>query len=538
MKNFPPAVYGIATGMHACVYVNYMLTVVIKVKLNTQNECSFLRALMPVRRRNVKRLLLTLTAIVLVYLLNSLLVGDFLNKIINKSEDFDYTEDDISDIIMKLNSLQVSNKSYSTDSFFIALNYFEQLTCATRNLFSAGGVAENFGAKVVLPFLLHSRLYGIPDLIPDKVIPDKYFDLNTIYDIEKLNKTFNKFTGTHLVDFEEFIYHAPREIVILDFPVYSENHTKEHLGLIFDNAAYAYNLMNSTGIKAFECLHILNPDQLMVQGVELMLRRFTRRLGVKEFVVKQYICIMLSVDVTTEELKRFIGEEPRTIMVTEWRGCAYRSCDIKASRDVVGPFRNRILYQSSHPQLSAKDLILPFNSTIKLTAMDYLHRIRISNPYISVHIRIEKLQRRDLVLNDHTYCCLNLLDKLITSLKEAQYSRTLMISDISEYGSDSCTNVACMQYIRNFNKILTNMGLVHTSFNPKLTGSSESPAFVSLVEMHMLAMGDQLVVVGRGSFKHHIITQFLQSNPTRKVYHICTEQGNVLNEFSSLDRKC
>ena len=521
----------------------YVLTTVIKVKLNPQNECSFLRALMPVnilRRRNVKRLLLTLTAIVLVYLLNNLILGDFLNKIIvNESDkDFDYIEDNISDVITKLTSLQDSNKSYSTDSYFIALNYFEQLTCATRNLFSAGGVAENFGAKVVLPFLLHSRLYGIPDLIPAKVIPDNYFDLNTVYDIEKLNKTFNKFTGTHLVNFEEFIYHAPREIVILDFPVYSENFTKEHLGLMFDSAAYAYDLMNSTGIKAFECLHIINPDQLMVRGVELMLRRFTRRLGVKEFVVKQYICIMLSVDVTTEELKRLIGEEPRTIMVTEWRGCAYRSCNIKASRDAIAPFRNRILYQSSRPQLSAKGFLLPFNSTIKLSAVDYLHRIGMSNPYISVHIRIEKLQRHDLVLNDHTYCCLSLLDKLITSLKETQYGRTLMMSDMGEYGSDSCTNVACMQYIRNFNKILTNMGLVHTSFNPKLTGSSESPAFVSLVEMYMLAMGDQLIVVGRGSFKHHIITQFLQSNPARKVYHICTEQGNVLNEFSSLDRKC
>ena len=515
----------------------------IKVKLNTQNECSFLRALLPVnnfRRRNVKRFLLTFTAIVLVYLLNNLFLRDFLSKIVvNKSdEDFDYIEDDISNIITKLTRPQDSNKSYSNDSFFIALNYFEQLTCATHNLFSAGDVAENFGAKVVLPFLLRSRLYGIPDVIPAKVIPDKYFDLNTIYDIGKLNKSFNKHTGTHLVHFEEFIYRAPREIVMLDFPVYSENHTKEHLGLIFNNAAYAYDLMSSTGVKAFECLHILNPDQLMVEGVELMLRRFTRRLGVKEFVVKQYICMMLSADITTEELRRLIGEEPRTIMVTEWRGCAYRSCNVKASHDVVSPFRNRILYHSAHPQLSAKDLLLPFNDTIRLAAVNYLHRIKISNPYISVHIRIEKLQRHDLVMNEHTYCCLSLLDELMKSLKDTRYSQTVMISDIGEYGSDSCNDVACLQYIRNFHMILANMGLIHTSFNPKLTGSSESPAFVSLVEMYMLAMGDQLVVVGRGSFKHHIITQFLQSNPARKVYHICTEQGNVLNEFTSLDRKC
>ena len=516
----------------------------IKVKLNTRNECALLRALMltinNLRRRHFKKFLLTLIAAVLVYLLNNILFTDFLKKVIvHKSQkDFDYIEDDISSIITKVTIAENTSNSYSNDSFFIALSYFEQLTCATRNLFSAGGVAENFGAKVVIPFLLYSRMYGIPDLIPLKEIPDKYLDLNTIYNIEKLNKTFNKITGTYLVDFEEFIYHAPREIAMLDFPVLSGNYTNKHMGLVFNNAAHVYNLMNHTGIKAFQCMHLLDPDQLVIKGVELMLRTITRRLGVKEFVIKEYICIMISTDVTTDEIKNIISNDPRTIMVTEWRGCAYRSCNVRAPRDIVSQTRNRLLYHSNRPRSYVKDLLLPFNDNIKMTAVDYLHRIKIFKPYISLHIRIEKLQRRNLVINDHTHCCLGLLDTLIKSLKGIELSQILMITDIGKYGSDSCASLACMQYVRKVNAMLASMDLVRTAFNPELTGSSESPAFVSLVEMNMLAMGDRLVVVGSGSFKHHIITEFLQSNPVGKVYHVCTERGNVLNEFSGLDRKC
>ena len=520
--------------------------VVIKVKLNTQKECSLLKAIIPVnqlRRRHVKKFLLTLIAIVLVYLLNNILFGDFLKTVIHKSDkDLNYIEDDVSNLIKhatKITGVQESSDLYSTDSFFIALNYFEQLTCATRNLFSAGNVAQNFKAKVVIPFLLHSRLYGVPDLIPVKEIPDTYFDLSTIYDIEKLNNTFNKITGTYLANFEEFIYHAPREIAVLDFPFVAEDYTDQHLGLIYRDAAYIYNLMNATGIKAFECLHFINQDQLMFRGVELMLRRITRRFGVREFAIKEYICIMPSMEITTDELKQLISEEPRTILISEWRGCAYRSCDIQAPRNaVISPIRNRILYHSARPRSYTKDLLLPFNDSIKSTAMDYLRRIKITDPYVSLHIRIEKLQRLNQAINNHTYCCLDLLKCLMKSLKDRQSGQTLMISDIGDYGTDSCTDIKCMQYVRKVQSMLAGMGLVQTSFNPKLTGSSESPAFVSLVELNMLAMGDRLVVVGAGSFKYQIITRFLQSNPVNRVYHICTEQGNVLNEFSSLDRKC
>ena len=434
-----------------------------------------------------------------------------------------------------LNSTTVISQS-NESSFFMSLSYHEQLTCATHNLLSVGNIAQNLGAKIVTPFLLRSRLYGIPDLISDKEVPDIFYPLHTVYDINQLNVTLNHLSNTYLVDFENFLYNAPREIMMFDF--IRKNVAPKELSLNSGSITELVNLMNSYSYNIFDCSEIVfKHQQSLLEKINLMLRISTRRLGVEEFTIIKYICINPAADITTDELKEHIGPEPRTIMLTQWRGCAYRSCNVKAPRKLVSESRNKILYHSTRRQ--PKDIRLPFNDSIKSTAVNFVNKvIKISNPYISVHIRIEKLQRHDLVINRHTYCCLGLLDNLIKSLKKTHFSQTLTVTDIGEYGSDSCTSTECIQYVRRVHTMLANMGLVHTSYIPKLTGSSESPAFVSLVEMHMLAMGDQLVVVGRGSFKHHIITQFLQSNPARKVYHICTEQGNVLNEFSSLDRKC
>ena len=434
-----------------------------------------------------------------------------------------------------LNSTTVISQSYKS-SFFISLSYHEQLTCATHNLLSAGNIAQNLGAKVVIPFLLRSRLYGIPDLIADKEIPDIFYPLQTVYDINQLNITLNHYSNTYLVDFENFLRNAPREIVMFDF--LHKKVAPKQLTLNSTSVTELVNMMNSHSYNICDCSEfVFKHQEPLLEKINLMLRISTRRLGVEEFTISKYICINPAADVTTDELKGFIGPDPHTIMLTQWRGCAYRSCNVKAPRKVSTESRYKILYHSTFRQ--TKDLRLPFDDTIKSTAVNFVHNIvKISNPYISVHIRIEKLQRHDRVINHHTYCCLGLLDGLIKSLKKTHFSQVLTVTDIGEYGSDSCLSPACMPYVRRVHTMLANMGLVHTSFNPKLTGSSESPAFVSLVEMYMLAIGDQLVVVGTGSFKHHIITQFLQSNPARKVYHICTEQGNVLNEFSSLDREC
>ncbi|XP_065912394.1 uncharacterized protein [Dysidea avara] len=453
-----------------------------------------------------------------------------------------FEDDDISDLFpLSTERFQASkaNTDYrASGNFLVVLNYYEQLTCAIRNLLVFGYVAQNLGAKLVSPYLLHSRLYGIPDLIGKAEIPGEFLPLETVFDVDKLNETLNFNSGSCLVNFENFIRYAPREITIVD-------QVRGHAvgrDLTLDNKHLRaiYNMMNQTKTKAYDCTSHIPWDHWFIQRTHLMLRKYARLFDVQEFKISEYICISTTVDVTTTEIKYLIGPEPRTIVFTQYRGCAYRSCNERSPHTINQPTRNRILYHSNNFKPAPPNQIINslYKSAIKQTALQYLQIIQIDDPFISLHIRIEKLQRVNRVFNKQTECCLQLLQSLIEVLRKQYVDRIMMITDMGEYGSDSCSDLYCIKYVRKFRQRLTTMELEPYSFNPELTNSSKSSAFASLVEMHMLAMGDRLVVMGAGSFKYQVITQFSISNPSNKVYHICTDQGNILNEFSHLGKDC
>ena len=436
-------------------------------------------------------------------------------------------------------SISVSNSTISASelnncgSFVLALKYYEQLTCGTRNLFMLFQLAQNFDAKVVIPFLWTSSLHGIPnDLIYDPTTSTNYYPFSTVYNMHKLNKTFHSASGTYFVTFKVMIKTAPRGIVIID--------TQWSSDYISINTSFTTDM----GLKVFNCKS--NLSSLVAKkanGIKTKLERFTKYFNTAEFMTKAYICISPSVDTTTDEIRKLFGPESSTIIFTQWRGCAYHSCDVNAPRRIGNQYRHRILYHSTDKvqKLGFTDLQLPYNDAVQVDAKRYLQNMKISHPYISIHIRTEKLALVNAQVDGYTDCCLNVLDGLIRSLKHKYPSvnSTVAITDVGKYGSNSCHYQMCLRHAEKVQSKLSSMGLALASFDPIVTRSSKNSAYVSLVEMNMLTMGDLLIVVGKGSFKNQIISEFLRSNPISKVYHVCTEHGNKLNNINSvLDKKC
>ena len=429
--------------------------------------------------------------------------------------------------VLNVNLKDDTNHSNISGSFALALDYYEQLTCATRNLLQLCNIAQNLNARVVTPFLLRSMLHGIPDFNSAK---RHYYPLSTVYDIPKLSETFHTMTGTYLVKFNQFIQHAPRDVVLIDTLDSHEANTK-------------YKIYNHSGLELFNCPNHLSPDQInTAQNVENNLKKHTVVGKVNSFVIKKFICLPRTThDITTDQIKQFIGIEPHTIVFNQWRGCAYHSCDVKAPRNVANSVRHRVLYTSviSQVSLSFKDIILTHNSAIVSSAKAFLNKMSLPSPFISVHIRIEKLAILSRKINGLTQCCMKVLDTLVKSFRQKYGTNHFVtITDIGKYGTIGCTDRACVQHVKIVETALTSMNLTQYKFDPQLTHTSNNPSFVSLVELHVLAMGDRLVVVGHGSFKNQVITQFLTTNGRNKVYQICTENGNILNEFGHLDKKC
>ena len=281
----------------------------------------------------------------------------------------------------------------------------------------------------------------------------------------------------------------------------------------------------------------------ITNGIETKLEKFTKYFNTAEFITKAYICISPSVDTTTDEIRKLFGPESSTIIFTQWRGCAYHSCDVNAPRRIGSNYRHRILYHSTDKvqKLGFTDLQLPYNDAAQVDAKRYLQNMKISHPYISIHIRTEKLAQVNAQVDRYTDCCLSILDGLLGSLKlkYPSVNSTVTITDVGKYGSNACHHQTCLRHANKVQRRLSSMGLALASFDPTVTRSSKNSAYVSLVEMNMLAMGDLLIVMGKGSFKNQIISEFLQSNPVSKVYHVCIEHGNKLNNINSvLDKKC
>ena len=402
-------------------------------------------------------------------------------------------------------------------SFVLALNYYEQLTCATHNLFALFMVAQNLDARVVMPFLWGSLFHGIPNsMIYDPTIKTRYYPLDTVYNMYKLNESFHSVSGTYFVTFKDLIKSAPRDVVMIDTRNFPTEITND--------------------IAKFDCKYLMKETNTVYSK----LSKFTKYFDTKEFILKMHLCISPHVDTTTDEIKRFIGPGPYTIIFTQWRGCSYHSCDIKAPRSFSNHFRHRILYHSVNKVGTLNLDHLPYNETIKVTAKKYLEKIKISAPYISVHVRTEKLAQTNAKVNGYTDCCLSLLGSLLELLKHKEpiTHTTIAVTDVGEYGSTACRDKVCLTHAAKVHRTLTSMGLTLINFDPSVTGTIKSSAYVSLVEMNILAMGDLLIVIGKGSFKQRIVDQFLQSNSVSNVYYICTEHGNVLHDMNSLDKKC
>ena len=175
--------------------------------------------------------------------------------------------------------------------------------------------------------------------------------------------------------------------------------------------------------------------------------------------MKVYICVSPSADITTDEIKGFIGPAPYAIIFTQWRGCAYHSCDIKTPHTFPKSYRHRILYHSTSKTLrfSPASLPIPYNDNIKENARKFIDKINISTPYISVHVRTEKLSLINSKVNGYTDCCLRLLHSLVKVLKQ-KHRNVNSVMTITDISSITCHGLSCKRHAKRVQSMLTLFG--------------------------------------------------------------------------------
>ena len=425
-----------------------------------------------------------------------------------------------------------------SNSYILVLYYFEQMNNALRNLLHLGPIAKELDLKIVEPFVVHSRLYGLPNMLPPNEMPGTFYSLRTLFNIDSVNQSLYSYANTTLASFEDFVYHAPRDVVVVYFV------HKEHSRPRTFHLSYRYlqilKLVTEAEIPIVDCTNEVAHKEQSYGGLASALLNVTAKYGAVDFRIVKFICVAGERDVTTDQLKKQLGLAKKTVVFPEWRGCAYTHCNLEMQRKYMVHSRPKLLYRLKGEKKSSLNLSYVNSNLVMETANFLIDQLNATKgPYVSVYVRMEKLLKRNATLYiDKAYlnCCTSLLRKVLTNLKKKhKLANVLLITDMGKYGSDSCTGGCISAREELLEQIEKENKIKMFDYDPSETPLKiDNGGFAAMVEMEMLAKAKKLITVGPGIFKEQVARLYAKRNAHSSVYTICKEKGlNVLHSLSS-----
>ena len=429
------------------------------------------------------------------------------------------------------------NPSQGDSSYLMALSYHEQLNTAIKyELFSLATVAADWGLKLVEPFVVNSRIYGVKD---KRVVPIVDRDgiptalpLTSLFDVNDLLMDCSNVT---MAPFDIFIRNVPKRITL----VYANSKTHPIKEIIFESSIYnALNLgFKAAGTNIFDCTDVFlsyHRTKFLIESVETSME-FTDRLP----KVDRVVCFNPDVPLHTSKFQSYFGTLQDTVVIfLNWRGCFIFDCSIKSYNRWQQTGECSCPSYSQRPNFSRYRLItrsaltnykkcteqpVPHPKEMIQTANKYLNMVNKSKPLIGIHLRSELLHIDFTLKKCHTHELHTLIWNLLKQHAiESPLEHLLVISDYNQAGSDGCRYGGCEYTAGKILRwIYEEWNVRPTVFQPGLAGTSTNKGYVSLVEMTMLTNVDYLVLLGHGNFQQQLANHFMaKGNPSSALYQI------------------
>ena len=399
----------------------------------------------------------------------------------------------------------------SSRRYVISLSYWEQLVMAARNMFQLVVVANDWGSRVVEPYTINSRLFGLRNFVIKKDLALSHntepLSLSQLVDINQLNTIICNHGLPHLVSLQQFIESSAESVIIVHFIHYIDNPNDINVPANIKGRIIAQ--FNSSPVV--DCGTLLEQYK---QKIVTLLHQETD--GSRDHVIKRYYCVDATKLISTVKLGEMIGIselDEFTIVVVDWHGYSKRSMVYNSAN---GPHINkRATLNTSYNGPSFAGVTLPHSQRVIKAANSYLQHI--TKPFIAVHIRSEKVGQVQATHKGYLASCMNKMLDLLQQLKQLHnISNVIICIDAGETGSDSCVN--CRSGSKTL-QILYDHHLNVTHFDPTTINETQDKGFIALVEMNMLSHGEHLIVVGGGSFQNQTLQNF-------KHYHDSIANGN------------
>lgn len=441
--------------------------------------------------------------------------------------------------------------------YVLALGYTEQLSAATHTMFVLGALASDWGTQMVEPYVTKSFIFGLQNVVPPAftiVNGQQTIRLFDLYNSTEVNKLIHTGVSPNVTmeDIETFLADAFRDVTVFHFGTRSSAQTERIFALDPHDSHLLDSALETESV--LECLSMkLQGIKNLIDSIETELNTQRDKLSVKmsrigttinvhnmtRFMVKRVLCLDPHKVYRSDTLQKHIPAG-NTVIFTNWRGCGLMNCFITNDIDDKTPeWKDKFRYAIRTKTQFIKKLEIQHqlhHSRIEKTARHYLNYLQYKHPFISIHVRSERVVRIAKETKDplhYTSNCLKNLSAIVNNLTQEMFAeqhdnkhRILLVTDVgSKFGTSTCRGRLCQR--TDTSKVISglhDLGFHEQFYDPKVYNGIQNSGYVSLVEMRMLASAEKLVLVGFGGFQAILKNLFLShGHHPQDVFHICNK---------------
>ena len=379
-------------------------------------------------------------------------------------------------------------------SFVFAMSFKDQMTNAVARIRSLQCWARQWNMFVVEPFV-NDTFFRTPYHQPlSKILQNRfrhYFDFNV------WNEVGTKYHFPVLVDWQDFIAHASREVIMVHM-IYKR----------------------SPG-----CLETLftSPFRTCDSGFKFLTDVWSKFLAKDRFLIAEEICIDMTqymyID-AAEFNHNILGHRkpPYTVVFNEWRGIATHSAQTCAINTIASNCTFK-----GHYDIAIQSLVL--NSEITDKAAMYVSKY-LSPDFTAIMVRWEKVILDWGAMNG----CLRMIKSYLQAHPPVNGTTVFLTSDVGKFGSQSFSlqnqsRISAAQSVQDHEELLEFIHGRPMSVQEydqtleKILGSS-NPAFISRVQQAIAVRAKCLILVGPHNvlFHQHTLLLHQQLHKNKQCY--------------------
>ena len=383
-----------------------------------------------------------------------------------------------------------SHMNVNHRGYLLALNYWEQLTSASRNLLGLQCWAGTLKMAVVEPVIKKSYMEAS---LNHKQLGNLMMFRN-LYDIDHWNRLSQQKGYAILESWDTFIHEAPRSIIAVD-AVFS-NEKKGVVRACPNQLTVATHLSNMANLN---------------------------------FSIVREVCVSIDAGTTftTKEFydKVFGSQQPwnSTVIFSQWRGFN----------------RTQIKYSQCN-EIPARTEVRPSKQVLK-DAKAYQDKYFSSSNYISVMVRMEKVKRHFHKKGIIPYCYQKTLQYWKRLVQDTGVRETFVTSDTGKFGSYAFIRpedkpTPSPEFSAFFKEIYKDKFSVQDWENSfvKVSGTTEA-GYISMLQKVVAAQAKCILFVGGGSYQvSSLQLYYLTHSPEDRCHHIVPNCTNLKLHLATL----